>query len=66
MMKKLNINISKDGNVKLNDACGFGHGCQEATADIEALLGTADENSRATTQSAYEKVDDQILDIQRG
>jgi hypothetical protein len=39
----------------------MGAGCQEATADIEKMLGQVDESSRKSTADAFVKADDLIL-----
>jgi hypothetical protein len=57
MTKKITFTIKKGGNVILNDAQGFGTGCQEATQDIEKLLGTVDAGSRQLTESYHQQVD---------
>lgn len=60
-MKRLSFKIDKNGNATLVDACGYGTGCQAATQDIEALLGKADDATRADTASLYDKVDHLVL-----
>ena len=60
-MRKITFTISAAGDVKLDDVQGMGTGCQQATQDIEKLLGKVDENSRATTDSSYQDVDPLIL-----
>lgn len=61
MPKRITFKIDKHGNATVADVCGLGQGCQEATQDIEKLLGAADEGSRAPTNSLYDKVDDLVL-----
>lgn len=47
--KSIKFTIKKDGGVTIDNACGFGGGCVEATAAIEAKLGKVDEKSREQT-----------------
>ena len=61
MAKRITFTIDARGNATVKDVCGLGAGCQEATQDIEKLLGTADEGSRAPTESLYDKVDPLVL-----
>ena len=60
-MKRITFNINKKGDVKVVDASGYGHGCQEATQEIEKLLGVVDEQSRGTTENYYQEVDPLVL-----
>ena len=52
-MKSITFNISKDGNVTVVDAVGYGPGCTEATRNVERRLGVADNSSRAPTENMY-------------
>jgi len=62
-MKEITFLISDKGRVTLEDATGFGSGCQEATEMIEKMLGTPDNSSRDLTQAYYEDVPDSQLSI---
>jgi DNA integrity scanning protein DisA with diadenylate cyclase activity len=53
MSRKISFSIAKNGDVTLKDVCGLGTNCQEATQDIEKLLGNVDENSRSLTQNYF-------------
>jgi len=60
-MKRQTFVIDTHGNVTVKDVCGMGMSCQQATADIEKLLGTVDENSRGLTENYYQEVDPLVL-----
>ena len=60
-MKTISLTIDNNGNVKVNDVFGMGMSCQQATADIEKLLGSIDENSRSITASYFQEVDPLLL-----
>lgn len=51
--KKIVFHIDKQGNTTVKDVCGFGTSCQQTTADIEKLLGAAQEGSRETTDQYH-------------
>jgi hypothetical protein len=59
--KRITFQIGTNGNITGTDTCGMGAGCQEATADIEKMLGQVDESSRKSTADAFVKADDLIL-----
>jgi hypothetical protein len=52
-MKTITWKIDKDGNAEVKEACGFGTGCQAATAGAEKRLGKVNESSRQTTEDYY-------------
>ena len=60
-MKKITFTIAKNGDVQVKDVEGMGMGCQQATQDIEKLLGSVDENTRSHTQNYYVEVDPLVL-----
>ena len=53
-MAKIKIKIDAQGNPTILDVCGHGKNCQEATKNFEKMLGQAQEESRALTESYFE------------
>ena len=66
MSKKITFTIEKGGNVVVKDAQGYGNGCQQATQDIEKLLGSVDESSRALTDNYYVEAEPEKLKVNVG
>ena len=51
----IKLQIFKDGTTKIVDVCNGGSDCRAITSNLEGRLGQADESSRATTESLYER-----------
>lgn len=64
MSKSVKFEI-KNGTARVVDVCGAGLDCQSFTADVEALLGRADEASREATDNLYKPVETK-LDVYTG
>lgn len=58
--KTITFSISKEGNATVKDVCGAGVDCQATTADIEDLLGVADDKSRQFTDNYNHQVVDDL------
>lgn len=63
-MIKITYEVDANGNVRQVDALGLGNKCQEFTADIERLLGKADEASREQT-AAFHELPDMPLNLEQ-
>lgn len=59
MSKSIKFQV-KNGSARVVDVCGAGMDCQALTADIEAMLGKADESSRETTDNFYKPVENTL------
>ena len=59
MSKSIKFEV-KNGSARVVDVCGLGADCQQATADIEALLGKADESTRASTDELYKSAENTL------
>ncbi len=62
-MARIRIKIDPNGNPTILDVTGAGNHCQAATANFEKMLGAAQENSRALTESYYEEGDVQTGEL---
>ena len=62
-MKKITLNIDKNGNTTIVDVVGYGASCQSVTAGVEKRLGKVDESSRQETENMY--IPEQSLDIKQ-
>jgi len=61
MSKKIVLEISPDGNVKIQNAFGFGQSCEEATKALEEALGKTDDTSRTKTGEYFENLHEATL-----
>ena len=60
MSRSAKFRIDTKGNVRVVDVCGAGTSCQEFSADIEKLLGVADESTRQNTDELYKSVENKL------
>jgi len=65
-MAKVKILIDKHGNPKILDVSGAGQGCLETTKNFEKALGEFKEENRQLTESYYEELPPQTLELEGG